>query len=93
MPLSGQTQRDIISSITNCKKQPEVISEEVIDTEMSEESQTTNEDIVMSFLGESLSHTLNEDCTDEEKEVAIVEAVTNLNILTALVNEYFEITD
>lgn len=47
------------------------------------------EPIVMEYINNALSDQLNESASDEEIEMQVEEAVHNLNVLCALVNEYF----
>ncbi len=75
------------------RSQHEIIENIILGQQESIEEETSitpeqEEEIVLEFLQGILGNALNEG-TEEEKEHAIIEAVTNLNVVTAVVNNYF----
>lgn len=85
------SQRDIIENILLGTTPQEELVEETVEVQESEDTELTEEvmeQIVLEFLQTSLGNSLNEG-TEEDRETAIVEAVTNLNYVTAIVNSYF----
>ena len=85
MTLTSQQQRMLFESVMQMNAP--VHAEEV--QESTEIDFEAIEPIVMEYINSALGDQLNESASDQEIEQQVAEAVENLNVLCALVNEYF----
>lgn len=94
MSLTNRQQRELFESAIAAVNTPQ--KETPVEVEESAEISTENtesidkiETIVMDYINNAISNSVNESTSEEDLETEIVEAVHNLNVLCSLVNEYF----
>lgn len=87
MSLTNRQQRELFESAIAAVNNPVEESTEISaeNTESLDEIET----IVMDYINNAISNSVNESTSDEDIELEVTEAVQNLNVLCSLVNEYF----
>ncbi len=87
MSLTNRQQRELFESAIAAVNNPVEESTEISteNTESFDEIET----IVMDYINNAISNSVNESTSDEDIELEVTEAVQNLNVLCSLVNEYF----
>jgi len=87
MSLTNRQQRELFESAIAAVNNP--VEESTEFSAETTESFDEIERIVMDYINNAISNSVNESTSDEDIELEVTEAVQNLNVLCSLVNEYF----